>query len=850
MVTRQVPCECVTRTAGVQRVKSIRRKEYRIGPNAEGKQVLVANPSKLSRSRHCCLSDQVIGQLEEIKNTLQEFYAGPMDVEFVVEGSHVWLVQARPVTGLERKNPSYLDLSFCDEEDLHWGEMLASGSSAVASVLASEQTIFATNVSRALEAYLHTKQKEKICAVFVEQGGENLSHFISVFQSLRIPVIAMPNAMVLREKKSLILCPQQGVVQVGGMVSKKDGWYSHPASGALSLEHPRYSDKTEARAFFEMLRYEKVNDISIDEATQDLKSSNPAVVKKAVATLLDHFRRFIGGPLRQRNDHLKQRIKTLAAQTLSLGREVWDHANAGKQMEQLFAVKMVQARMKTVPEGHDLIDGEGFNTLAGECQLQIKAAKELGAVVKHPQYGEYIFELHKVGRLILSESTRVNWVQLVKEIFHRGNPEECDVLIGLIHWLGKRNLIEIYMNTVFPELLKQSTSSKQLLRKVVKALKADTEALDWCQTQRQGLESMSLQIERFGKLDDGEFHSAFTQFKSKVIDPMLDGFKAERFIQSGMLGRLTLIQTYHRCMDVCDQALKSLVDSSGFRQRSQQKKRFMSLFRPLFELQFQMSGLLNEASQDALVKDRNLGLGVSVEKFLGQVREKFQAAQESKKENSLVASPGFSVAKSMIGSASVLLPFRMTLVDLWTLAHQNLITLFSVLRKQTSPLDFNIATSELGPLLKTLQSIPVTDDGDSSRVINLVHSELAHPWLRFRFNIPMNHHSATLDLHYRKDKGRVELHFKGYGHHLSLRWTRALTLAHLGVHAIEGLRFVRGREPRIDETRDVHTFAWCFDLPSDPQNCSGMANALSQVLKRIIYCCYPRTNDTRFVSAE
>lgn len=843
VVEGKVACDRILMLSSGECLKSIRRKDYRVGPLGDGSQGLIPNPPHL---RTCCsLSEKVLTHLQEIKTKLEKFYPTPMDVEFVVVGSHVYIVQARPIVGLARGNPSYLELS--GEEELYQGEVLASGSAAVVQDLKNDQAIFAPHVNRALDVFLAMKNKDKVRAVFVEQGGENLSHFISIFQSLRIPVIALTEATKLSEAKSLHFCPQQGVVITAGDAKVCQGWHSHPASGTISLEHPKYT--SESSKFLASLSEKEVKLLPTVQVMKDLKSSDPNVVRRAVASFLYRLQLFIKGPLREGSPQLKQRIINLAAQVFHIGRSTYDFAVKKQMMEQLLSAKILEARMNTMLESRFILAGEGFDTMAGECRIQRLALLELGSLALDPQNGERVLELHKVGRVMLDHKVREGWVNLLKGLF---GTRSFEALIRLVHWLAKRDLLDLYMNTAFPELLELQLSPEPLLRKMLKVMTRDADILNWCQIQMRNLESLASQIQGFGKRDLAEFIRCFKQMESKVFVPLIRDFRPELFNQAGMIGRLTFLQVYRRSMDLCDGALKALVDSVEMGVKAdelkEKKQRFIQLFRPFFEMQFQMTILLNEESSQSLTKIRNVETSTStVASFLARVRELWTHASKSDTNDNMLATPSFSVEQSMLGSASLFLPEQLSLVSLWTLSHQNLITLFSVLRKQTSPLLSQVLCSKAGPLVEKLLTLPIPDNMSQS-VITLVYVEMSYPWVELRFNISMVKHSALLDMRYNMKNHKVELHFTGYGHHTYLRWSSVLALAYVATHALDNVGFVKGKSPRLDVTPDVHTFAWDISLPDRSEDCRAFGEKLSYILKRILLFCFPNYDDTRFTN--
>jgi hypothetical protein len=836
VMTGYVPCDRIFLLPSGETIKTIRKKNECLQPNNNG---LARNPLELQDL--CCVTDEVIAQLREIKAKLEEFYPTPMEIEFVVEKSFVYIVQARPIVDNKRSTPpSYLYLSGKENGGLFRGEVLASGGSHVLTDLDKDKIIFAHHVNEALDIFYTTEPKRRIQAVFVESPGENHTHGCSLFQSMLIPVIAFPEALRIKDA-NISLCPQQGIVKVTGEAIVMKGWHNHPASGVISLEHPGYRSENEISEFLFELSGEHVGLEPTSQLIEHLKSPNPAVVRRSVAALLFRLQQFIRGPLHSTSRKLQEKITILTAQVFHFGRSAYNHAENSRKMEQLLSVKIIESRLKTALESQLILEGEGFDVLAGQVRRRRDALQELGMLVYHSQHGEYAIELHRVGELILNEKVRQNWVEFLQNIFRMDDQDSLNQLLHLIHWLAQRDFLELFMNSAIPDLLEKGFSSKKILTEMIKFISKDADIINNCSKLLKNLNALSASVNGFGissTFDRCSERLDFILSQSKLDNPLC-------FMEAGMIGRLSILQVYRGTVDLCDLALKTMMGSNDF--RVMEHERYIRLFTPIFEMQYTLSSFLDESSEASLIKFNDVRhTTVSVKDSLANLKVLWIKKINKEGYVEFDVPSSFSVEKTKLGSPLSeyeLLPR----ISLWELSRENCFTLCSVLRKQTSPVLTQILSSKVGPLVDKLLKLPIPDPVQQL-VVNLVQADICHPWVHVQMNFYLHFSGALIDLRYHKKDGKVELQFTGMGFDVQSRWLHVFTLANVATHAIKAMSFAIGKNLAADLRKELYTFTFSFDLPNDSYESERLVDNLYQILLRIVFSLN-RENDSRFISS-
>jgi hypothetical protein len=685
-----VACDRILLLPSGETVKSISKKIWRIGPAEEWNEYGNAREFR----DQCSLSDEMLAQLKEIKNTVTDKFHTDMEIEFVTVGSFVHIVQARPIN--ESKSyfsPSYLHLSDDEKGCLYPCEVLSAGESKVLKDLDTD-VIFANDVDNALDAYLSGCAKTNINAIFVVKMEDNSSHTISFFQRLKIPVVAFPEALKLSDTKNMVLCTQRGIVKVGGDDAVEiQGWHSHPVSGVITLERPEIAP-------FSSYYSDDVRLEPISQLIESLKSRNPDVVRYAFDSLLYMLQKFVKGPLKGASPKLQEKVKTLALQVFQFGMNAYNYSVDSRKMEQLLAVKFVEARLKTPFESRHILERDGFDQLAGKLRLQQQAVQELGEVILDPQIGEQALKLFKVGRFILNENVRKSWLDLLKNIFEMENKFYVKALVRLIHKLAEKDFLSLFMNSTFPELLQKRLSTKEVL-----------------------CEMLEIVHDKSGLFRDLE---NLYDYQIKVI-------------------------AYNKGLV----ALK--------RETHGPNKRFVETCTPLFEMQSQLSALLSEVSAHSLMKLDDNNRVVSLKSFLDIIEQYWIRYAKLVPTYSTADFKSIFIEKNRLGSPLEYMLNDVPRCCFGDLFRENCNTLINVLRNQFSPILPQILTSKVGPLVQSLLQLPIPDP-DQQRVPTFVHATIDYPWLQLQMNLLMKSHSSTIDIRYHMTDHKVELQFKMFSY--------------------------------------------------------------------------------------
>ena len=151
----------------------------------------------------------------------RSFYGYSVDIEFVVLGKQIHIVQNRPITYDTKKfERSYIDLKVLgplDAEKSTKGKVIGTGHKEVR-VINKTNIIAEKNLLDALKIFLkmsEQKTDKDIQYILVEEMAAPTSHAATVFRGVSLPVICIKNIEQIKNlaiNQKILVSPQQGIV--------------------------------------------------------------------------------------------------------------------------------------------------------------------------------------------------------------------------------------------------------------------------------------------------------------------------------------------------------------------------------------------------------------------------------------------------------------------------------------------------------------------------------------------------------------------------------------------------------------------------------------------------------------
>lgn len=209
---------------------TIRRKLYRQVPSTLGVVEQIENKDLRDRPS---LTNEQLAKLKNVANSFEN----PMNVEFVIKGTDLYIVQARPIQASQLSTDgSYLDpAKIPSEAKIFKGEMIISGSSQVVELEKSE-IVFAKDLAEAEEL----AKAERPKAVVVYTYESSTTHPALNFASdPSVPCLVLPYNKWFECKDSssskYLLCTQSGsLAEAHPNLVVQNGLFMHPVRFPLS----------------------------------------------------------------------------------------------------------------------------------------------------------------------------------------------------------------------------------------------------------------------------------------------------------------------------------------------------------------------------------------------------------------------------------------------------------------------------------------------------------------------------------------------------------------------------------------------------------------------------------------
>lgn len=259
------------------------------------------------------LSLQQVEKLQEMAKQIEAKFKHPMDVEFVVKGDEIYIVQARPMQEPHIKKMTYLDPEVSSLTKQYQGQMIVSGLNQALFLKERDELCFAPDLESAETSFNPKLHK----AVVVYTPESSNTHPAGNFASYQppIPCLVLPYEKYEECRKShslnFQLCPQTGLlVETHAELPVREGLFLHPAQ--LTFDDQEECSNKDIEVLKELLKgtpevlisrmkviEEQLKSVPIDEKFQknclyELEAMKNAIKHKQMTRLAFH-----AGMLRQ-----------------------------------------------------------------------------------------------------------------------------------------------------------------------------------------------------------------------------------------------------------------------------------------------------------------------------------------------------------------------------------------------------------------------------------------------------------------------------------------------------------------------------------------------------------------------
>lgn len=771
----------------------IKYKTHRMQPLPEsGKLALIKNDSELIKKP--ALLAHEVSRLKEFADALEEYYQGPMDVEFVVstQDNIIYIVQARPIVHKEDlPKPSYLvktrDIS---PQDSLPGIAIGVAGGGLRLIHGADEIILAPTINRALSMYQDdslTPDTNKVAAVDVGKDAPITSHEATSFRSEGKPVLYTEGYQIIEEwlKRSgarLIISPQQGLIinwhqQIASIDDVlKDpniarlGWATYPAPPFISLSNeflPGSETLNETKEFLSriLIDDEKVKKASVKELLNYIRTEDSVVAVQSLRKLHDA----INMALNNASSGIvmtigkKSRIALMKLYVLYLTDAIKNQLNLKPQdplyPNRLLPVRFLENLLTQHAEHGRIVDAYSAHTLIGsELLFEQKIMGEFKGRNLDSRSIQYL----RLRELAQSPRLKATWQSFVLSLHELPNQDELkNQFENIIKNLFKLDLLSVWLTTSFAKRYAENPNQPgTIAQNLINELESQSIFLSELIEKKNQI--ISLAVDSFS--EPKNFLSQWNIFHEAIVSYFLSHGFLNSYKEAKPLAKLAAGAVMARLVDAFDLSIKAVKGSRAY-DPEQKIERIHSMLKLNAELFKKWIAMVPDG---AIVY--NTG-GGSLHNFMEYIDAVLGRGSYIVRD--LEPTPGFNVSAFTIGSGLSIMstdPKPNTLEDIFTMLHQCLLVTLSALNAKAGIADIErpLVLQEAEDMLKEVNN---AGKGSGPGKMSLIGVDLSKETMTLDYNLPLGAHSMQASLRYQQQSNNVVVTIKFFGHNPE-RWYR------------------------------------------------------------------------------
>lgn len=825
--------------------------------------VLHKNSSEMAHSS--ALSPDQIKKLYHVLKKIEAAYGQPMDVEFVVIDTMIYIVQARPAMR-QPANPSYLDYSAIDPKNIEGsvhGTTLVSGTSQVVIITDPKDIIVAQTLDDADQASNSTTCK----AVVVGNWASPLSHAAVNFTSHGIPCLYVQNiseAQALAAKISsitpLIVDIQQRTVSLWkdeniGFIKKylgdnrrsisrfeRQGWLEHPVDRTCSLflkDIPVTSVHTQTLPHDGQLMdaLKKLKNSSAPKERQDALNFIKDRIEKRLSITekrIQYFGSLIEKPFKDAFDVFK---KIYSAHVAELQAAIQNNAD---NFEILFHHKMLEA---LIYQDHshnsslvgtysyayflnDLFANKNVFNLLKKLSRGASAtsnAQELAAFVKYcpsselsQKWQEYLIKINT------SEAKAA--IPAFKQILEQFEKVKCIALWFATDFYRATNQQQaIPEPSMIVKIAKEYTARPMVFTQQIEAIQQAVATL----SAQRGTTFTSAQSAR----------SLWQNIKTNVIDPLTSKSFIAEFPKAPLAVKIATCDLMRATVDLLDSTIK-IVKTSPALSDSEKQTLFKTMLTDFHHVMH--TWLLEVMPENAL----RYHSAWSRQSYVDQVQQLLDDIMGNSIQ--FQRSHNFSVNAAMIGSSTDFSRhYPETGEDLFMLIHQN--SLVAVAATYSSLFDAHKTLIEQIYLPEIMQKfLTYLDTPECKQLFN--QNNIGYPQrigiqyspetIELHYNMALNNHSSTFQIVYNRMTQQCTFNLQFLSSARS-RWRQISILMRISPD-FSGLSLA---DSLLDETAGIVSCSWSVNSAGEFPVIMKYVTTLAQIANK-----QPNSIDLRYIN--
>lgn len=807
------------------------KKQKRLIPielqNGRRKLVFKDNPKDLQANPSLPLA--IAKEIANIGQAIATHYGLSMDIEFVYEPSKniLYLVQARPIPQSTDLYTKPLSIA-----PAHWSQIKAnadiekikvkviSHAGDVAKIITNkEEVLFHKSIGQALNFYLnHPDIQSKIRGVIIKEPAPSNSHEAAQFNALGIPVLQAKTktikAWLKTDHSVIIIDPQRK--HVVNLTSQIKNYYNAEQEllNEKILVSGMFSSSSTTKKTLLPISY-KLSKAIKKQIKKYLKCAEIQIDKKQVyKNLLEYLDVIEAAKPSDQNQEAFLALQKVAAIFKAIGTSTQskDDSLPHKKIfvHAILSIAEIDQCLKTyssIPKNESaekiqyhlldlicklkaLVNNPGEKDLYSDSLIQIAGNNKVFLALNDHNVltkteCEFLHEFIKLSAFALRKDTEEQWnafsYHCSKSALHR------QILAKIVMQMNAYHLESELINNLFLKYLKDSESVKILskdynrillgmLKEVIDSQKEFTSS--HFHENNDIIAKWEKKITEWSR--PNKFDLLFKDFEREII-PLIDRIsfddRMSPLTQNANLKQAQLLA------ELIDKTIKSMKGSSYYNKTDTSLviERFIKLLEPYHHL---MQTWMNKIPEEKYNKwsskinaDDFYNSKDNMIKKIGLIfKSKSSGLGYDVKE--LHPSGTISIASATVGSTAsfyrqvVERQDNLTLEDLFSLFHQNILASLVILQKKNkTPLSH--LPAELQVLLQVLQS---------RKKISLLGMRHEPPKVYLEYNMPLSNHSAKFILEYNIQTKTLLFHGSFFGKNWSYRMNLIARIA-----AMEGI---------------------------------------------------------------
>lgn len=732
-------------------------KPKRLAPVSSDKGVnleLIDNPIDCQDKR--ALSKNMVIRLMELGDLVEREMGCPMDMEIVIKGDIIYVVQMREIKR-EKPNPTYLSDESIEATgkapivNMMYAKVLVAGKSSILKINHKNEVLYCKTLKEAEDKFVARKHK----VVIVEKDEPALSHPVVNFSSMSIPCFFAKEdtSFLLKEigmKKPLVVCPQSGRLclwdQSQASVEDyiKPGFFSHPAFMEFRVQNRSLVAENGA--------VDVPKDIVL--ALRELKTSKTeALALKALKTLQQHplitdLKVKISTLESPKNSpKIQEQIKTLKKIDKHIQKTLLEIEESYEQkaprMKKLYHIK----RFSTLLEGNQT--STSYSLLDTEAHIaSIKRAVEYdNKVLTGAKFGQLL----DIDGFIINPKDKPRWENFLLSLEGQSlDTQTVDSFKELMQLLQESSSLSMWINMVFLPKSKEM-EAREVLTAIIPEI-----------AEKEGFLRLTQELKELEAVDVSSFTDPqrflsqwnnlkliIQKYRSPEILNQLSSSQLNQNLTTGLMRKYT---------DLIDESIKTIKGSPEYSDKD--KLKYMTkILKKNYKVMQSWIRVAEKHRKILITQNVNSD---SYFQFLNECWNNFDLTHV----RNLKSSVGFSVLAAAIGSQVSYEGHKpKTLEDMFTLIHQNQLFTLSHLNKslitdhQIKQLDLPSFVGEFPALLEATTKKKVYTSG----------IEISAAGVTMSYNIPLSNHSLCIDIECSRNQ-EISMQVKFFGIPRLERW--------------------------------------------------------------------------------